>query len=83
MYNDLWFHDFGWFFAHVLELWYWWCQTVACLVLGLLHLEMVLATAEECIFNIEQDFLLDYVLYLDAKIWNENVDMQIVVELNN
>lgn len=56
---------------------------MACLVLGLLHLEMVLATAEECIFNIEQDFLLDYVLYLDAKIWNENVDMQIVVELNN
>lgn len=43
---------------------------------------MVLAMAEECIFNIERDFLLDYVLYLDAKIWNENVDMQIVVALN-
>jgi len=53
--------------AHFLELW----SLVSYGTFGSWAFHMVLAMAEAYIFNIEQDFLLDYVQYLDIKIWNK------------
>jgi hypothetical protein len=67
MYNDLWFHDFGclgtfWSFGSR------WCHIVAYLEAWAPASAYGVGHGRSIHFNIEQDFLLDYVQYLDVNV---------------